>query len=187
MKIAIIGTAGRREDGSKMSKELYKKMYNRALIEISQLMELTIDDGDTVDLVSGGAAWADHIAVSIFLSKSANSLTLHLPAEFSHEYCRFVENPNDKWCSGCTSNHYHDLFARKMGRSTMQGIARAALKGAKIYTYGGFRERNKVVGQVGALIAFTWGEGDKPKDGGTSYTWGKSTARTRIHIPLGNL
>lgn len=185
MKIAIIGTAGRREDGPRMTKELYAKMYYRACHLIEQLKQDNPDE--CLHLVSGGAAWSDHIAVSLFLGQAAETLTLHLPAPLNTDKHEYIENPKNKWCPGRTSNYYHRIFSKKMGRSTIAGICDAIEKGAVAHIYGGFRERNKVVGQVDVVIAFTWGEGTKPKDGGTAHTWGKSTAPKKIHIPLRSL
>jgi len=76
--IGIIGTAGRKEDGAKMSKELYGKMYRKADAYISNL---GLEPRD-ITLVSGGAAYSDHIAVSLYLDNKADNLTLHLPCEF---------------------------------------------------------------------------------------------------------
>lgn len=53
--VSIIGSAGRKGDAAKMTKDLYWKMVEKA--ELVILNELKLDSG-RVHLVSGGAAWA---------------------------------------------------------------------------------------------------------------------------------
>jgi hypothetical protein len=49
--------------------------------------------------------------------------------------------------------------------------------------YSGFHQRNAVVAQSEVILAFTFGEGPEPKDGGTMDTWKKSKSKKKIHIP----
>ncbi len=182
MYIGIIGTAGRRSDGKRISKELYLKMYKKALELLSDIPV------EKRHLVSGAAAVSDHLAVSLYLADEAASLTLHLPAEF--EDGQFVER-DVQYDPGKTSNYYHHLFGLKMSPedplSTLKGVEKAIEKGAETSVSKGFKARNLLVGQVERLLAFTFGEGDIPKDGGTKHTWDRSKADTKIHIPLGAL
>lgn len=53
--MSIVGSAGRRGDAARMTKELYWKMVEKA--ELVILNELKLDSS-RVHLVSGGAAWA---------------------------------------------------------------------------------------------------------------------------------
>jgi len=178
MKIAIIGTAGRKEDGPKMTRELYFKMVQKARSIVESL-------SDDIHLVSGGAAWSDHTVISLFLLDLASSLTLYLPCLFDVNTNKFIGTVGN---TAKTANYYHELFSKKMGRNTREGITSAINAGAVVYpVMGGFFQRNLKVGQVDALIAFTWGEGDIPKDGGTSHTWNHSHAKIKIHIPLSTL
>lgn len=66
--LAIIGTAGRGTDAAKLSGPLYDAMYRRTLDAMKAW--------GVRDLVSGGAAWADHLAVRAFLEGEAGSLRL---------------------------------------------------------------------------------------------------------------
>ena len=140
-----------------------------------------------VALFSGGAAWADHIAVSLYLLVRAETLHLSLPAEFING--KFTEQENYK-SPGNIANYYHKLFSQKMGGNTLAGIKIALEQGAtsKVFS-NGFKARNLEIAKKGSdlLIAFTWGEGDTPKSGGTSHTWNASKAKKRIHVPLGTL
>lgn len=53
--VAIIGTAGRRKENEKMSKELFCQMVTKAEEVIAKDFKLELSQ---VRLVSGGAAWA---------------------------------------------------------------------------------------------------------------------------------
>jgi hypothetical protein len=192
MHVSIVGTAGRKEDGQKMSRELYFKMVKRA-----ESMLYTLCKGgdpiETIDLISGGAAWADHIAVSLYLMEVARSLTLYLPCHFnpSDGYVGFEPTgpESEEKETARIANYYHDMFSKKMGRDTRQGIANAYLKGAKLQVIdGGFKTRNLLVGKCDVLMAFTWGEDEyQPKDGGTLHTWKNSLAPIKLHYPLKDL
>jgi len=179
MHIGIIGTAGRRDDAPKMSMALYDAMRKR-LDELLHCVPVT-----ERDLQSGGAAWADHLAVDVFNDKQAASLTLHFPAPFV--WPKFVETD-----AGRTANHYHAEFSQHRLESgalpqSLDDIAFALENGAK-YTVGdGFFTRNLLVGQCDWLIAFTFGEGAVTKDGGTKHCWDHSPAPKKTHIPLGSL
>src|SRR5690606_1280513 len=79
--IAIIGTAGRGDDAAKLGPALFAAMVRDAAERVAAFPDPR--------LVSGGAAWADHVAVKLFLEGKVAGLTLHLPAEFRNG--RFVE------------------------------------------------------------------------------------------------
>ena len=53
--VSIIGSAGRRGDAKKMTKDVYWNMVDRSLCVISEHFKL---EPTHVHLVSGGAAWA---------------------------------------------------------------------------------------------------------------------------------
>jgi hypothetical protein len=60
--ISIIGTAGRGEDGDRLNLDVYTKMYRKA----KQLVDEIEPVVENQHLVSGGAAYADHLAVLLF-------------------------------------------------------------------------------------------------------------------------
>jgi hypothetical protein len=174
-KIAIIGTAGR--DKSKpMTQILWSAMVADAQQRILKGSHL----------VSGGAAWADHLAIHLFLIGHAGALTLHLPAPFQNG--RF-EGPMKS--SGSTANYYHELFSEIIRVDTrkqiqfcsflpnVSGSFEPAAPG-----YGGIFARNTKVAQADGMLAYTWGEtSDQPADGGTLDTWNKCQGE-KIHVPL---
>ena len=188
-KVGIIGTAGRKEDGPKMSRELYFRMVNRAKKEINNHFFAGVFNPTKLFLLSGGAAWSDHVAVSLFLMGFSENLSLYFPCKWSTwNHC--FSYP-EKVAS--IANYYHKEFSEKMNprdtnkHTTLSGIQRAIDKGAKYHEYSGFHERNFLVGQCKLLIAMTWGEGETPKDGGTLHTWNNSNAEKKIHVPLSTL
>jgi hypothetical protein len=200
MKIAIIGTAGRKEDGNKLSAQLYHKMVEDAMFQIESLriQLFCAPDEFKMDLVSGGAAWADHIAVSLFLKEVANSLTLYFPCDWAEYkgvnikdggYLGLYDNNNR---SGSIANYYHWKFSKVVAPDselpkwqTLHEIQKAIYKGAKFHEVpGGFHARNIFVGQVDVILAYTFGSGNVPKDGGTKHTWDNSSAQIKIHRPI---
>lgn len=172
--IAIIGTAGR-DKTKPMTLRLWEWMlediYNR------------IPKGAHV--VSGGAAWADHLAVALFLSGHAARLTLHLPAPFASG--RFIGNHGS---SGSAANYYHGRFSEIIGQGTLFQIAEATVAEnvdgsfePATTGYSGMFARNNKVAKATHMLAYTFGTGDVPADGGTADTWNKCTGK-RVHVPL---
>lgn len=197
--VAIIGSAGRRDDGPKMSRELYEAMCKTTITIIDDIV------GESYCAVSGGAAWADHVAIRLYMTDHAKALRLYLPAFYDHKRLEFKGTKSRD--PGSITNYYHSQFSRHMGGNTLRGIKLALDKGAEnLYVPGeGFKPRNLRVGKVDTVVAFTFGTGDHieiftPPDpgwykaqaaglkpGGTSHTWDNSSASMKIHIPLNTL
>ena len=174
MKIAIIGTAGR-DKTKPMTKELWDWMKRDAMGRTSP------DD----HVVSGGAAWADHLAVWLFLNNHVSELTLHLPAPFSKG--RF-EGPSRS--AGSAANYYHQLFSRVIGEDSLAQIAACEFMDNVNSTfepeaegYAAMFARNRKVAQAEEMLAYTFGEGVVPADGGTQNTWNQCRG-TKTHISL---
>lgn len=183
--IAIIGTAGRLTDGTRLSKQSFDAMVGKVQ-EIVQT-HLKIKD-EECEWISGGAAWADHVAVHLFNVGFGKSLTLALPCEWDHTASRFVDTGVNDWRTnpGQTANHYHNEFSKKFYKGnewmTLQQIGYAITKGATIEVGAGFFERNTRVASADAVIAFTFGRGARLAEGGTADTMGKFLRRNG---PLG--
>lgn len=176
--VAVIGTAGR-DRGKPYDLELWCAMWEDAKSRFVS----------NVELVSGGAAWADHLAVSLFLSDPEQfTLRLYLPSTFAPHTSRFV-GPADSAASA--ANFYHEKFTLATGIDARREISHVhGMKGVTIECepsspgYGGMFARNaKVAKAVDACLAYTWGDGKEPKDGGTKDTWDKITGR-KVHVPL---
>lgn len=197
--VAIIGTAGRGDDGKKMTTELYFKMAQYAQHVIQEKWGL---DSRDVHLVSGGSAWADSIAVYLFVERSQTDngreagppfggITLYLPCAFNRSTHTFADNGNSDWKSnpGRTLNRYHREMEAKTGIPSLQAMGTLWAFGGKLdETSRGFAARNRKVAQSDYVLAFTWGAGTCPKDGGTKQTWDMTRiGAIKHHVPLGEL
>lgn len=172
MNIAIIGTAGRDEDGKRLQGEHFGAMW----LAVNRLIKTELAKGEPYGLVSGGAAWADHIAVYDFILGNADSLDLELPCQITSEG-KFVDTGirDFRTNPGGTSNYYHELFSKKIGFSSFNQL-RIAIEAPEcvITAGGGFFDRNsKVAEKADHTIALTFGKGAELKDGGTMDTMKK--------------
>jgi len=153
--LSIIGTAGRKDDGPRITRRLVGGMYDWTLRTIA---EWRVRHG-----VSGGAAVADHMAVMAYLDKELDGLILHLPAEFHRG--RFVEKTGDRFDPGRTANYYHAMFSTAVGTDSLAQIARAIEKGASVTVGAGFKSRNTTVANDSThMLAFTFGTDAAPAD-----------------------
>ena len=177
-KIAIIGTAGRDK-----SKPMTHRLWNWMVADAKSRT------GPSDHLVSGGAAWADHLAVTLFLEGHVKELTLHLPAPLVNG--RFI-GPYKSAASA--ANFYHDRFSNEIETGTIGEIELAT---TKEHCYGTFEpaaegyaamfNRNKKVAEAAdLLLAYTFGEFKEPAAGGTKDTWDQCKGH-RIHISLPSL
>lgn len=163
MNIGIIGTAGRGDDYAKLDLDLFVEMHEAALKLAEQL-----SNGTDLHLISGGAGWADHIAVSLYIAGYAKAgLTLHLPAKFENN--EFVGGRD-----ASTDNYYHEKFSRKCYPNetfSREFITLAIKNGAHTTVSDGFIARNALVARDSDyLIALTFGNKGVLKRGGTSRT-----------------
>lgn len=174
MKIAIIGTAGRGRQA--MTRELWDWMVDSA--------KYKVPEGSHV--VSGGAAWADHLAVELMLIGHAGQLTLHLPAPF--EKC-FI-GPHGS--AGSVANFYHGHFSQVIRRRSLSDIEKVLGMAGVTMTHepvsrdtSAMFNRNEKVARCEKLLAYTFGRCGVPADGGTKNTWNKCRGiRTHIELPI---
>lgn len=183
IKIAIIGSAGRKEDKALVTPAIWKKMVNDVYKQIK-----IAEEGQLVHLISGGAAFADHLAVEVWENPDkcyVQELTLYFPSQWDSARTQFVGNKDAQ-----TANYYHELFSsaiygHKFGSREM--INQAIIDGAKaIPVMEGFKARNLLVGQADVLITYTDSRGPLPKPGGTYHTWMNSKA-IKIHRDIRSL
>lgn len=166
---SIIGTAGRKDDEKKLSKDHFEAMC----IVASGLLEQFKDSNYPVTtLVSGAAAWADFVAVKLFLDKKAPKLKLFLPCEWAGT--RFYDNgimADAKRNPGGIANHYHSKFQKITHINSLAQIQTAQNEGAELIPVDkGFFARNALVAKSDFLLAITFGNGSEVKDGGTAHT-----------------
>jgi len=176
ISFAIVGTAGRKDDGNKLSATHFKAMCEMAEGLIKILKERNY--APTV-LVSGGAAWADHVAVKLFLSGVVPKLRLFLPCKF--ENGAYVDNgiQDFKQNPGSVANKYHNEFKTKTKITSLSDITIAISKGAEVHVANGFWARNGLVAKSDILLAMTFGNKEYVKDGGTAHT--VRTYLNRVH------
>lgn len=194
--LAIIGTAGRGDDYAKLSSDP-QRYWNRMIESARKVAELAKAD----TLVSGGAGWADHCAVALFLSNPSHyHLVLELPAPLEaddYDGLRFRDSGLRGDCGG-TANYYHNRFTKAL--QTFRGATWSSFIDFKIATSHpncavrvtpGFKARNlKVAEQANHCLAMTFGEGRKVKDGGTAHTVGAFLAKKTgecFHLDLNTL
>jgi hypothetical protein len=200
--LAIIGSAGRGGDAKMLSHDLYEAMCADT--------QSYIEANDIKHLCSGGAAFADHVAVAMYLRGAVDSLTLYLPARFDGR--SFVRGGYGD--PGGVTNNYHAQFSRSCGVNGLYEIADAGRRGARIEVYAGFKRRNlEVANACNHLIAYTFGQSNPDnkadidaeyaftfspsqsafldakeaglKDGGTAHTWGECwKAQQKRHVNL---
>ncbi|HSA76130.1 MAG TPA: hypothetical protein VLE02_01175 [Nitrosarchaeum sp.] len=186
MKIAIIGTSGRK--GVHMTKDLYEKMYKYLCELITDIRVKYNLEPQEIKLVSGGAAWSDHLAVDYYNAEHRVKLTLYVPCKWTG--AQYIDNGSYSWKinPGKTANYYHTLFSKALHRDTLSDIQEAVENGCKIIEGNGFHDRNNKIAQCDIMIAFSWSESDDPNDGGTSYTWNKcGGALEKVHVSLSKL
>lgn len=168
MYLAIIGSAS----CSNWTKETFDDMVKITSLNIFKLKKLNTKI-DEICLISGGAAWSDHIAVYLYLNKNVLdipiiNLELFLPCSFDKKY---FDNGQYHWAvnPGKTANTYHSVFSKQINRNSLKDIQNCINIGATINISNGFHSRNKKIAEkADKLIAF--GDTDEPT-GGTKYTY----------------
>ncbi len=172
--IGIIGTAGRNDDAFKLSARSFIKMGEFVHDIVTNRLQIQWND---VDLISGGAAWADHLAVHHFLRGCGKSLTLALPCSWDFTNRRFADTGSYDWRTnpGATANKHHLSFSTRCGFRSLDELHEALSRPNCTFDIGsGFHDRNTYIAErCDALIAFTFGNGAILKDGGTADTMGK--------------
>lgn len=189
MKIAIIGTAGRGEDFCRLTTFRYNRMISWCQEKITDLRHKGVED---IELVSGGAAWADHLAVLMFKRQIVDRLTLHLPAPFTDRFDILSD-------AGRSANFYHEQFSTKLNGNSFENLVEVIESPYCRVTeqpvakgFGPFFARNALVvkeldPEKDAMYAFTFGPDHEPKDGGTKHTWDLFKSSRKRHIALGNI
>lgn len=179
--ISIIGTAGRSKTDF-LTKDIYKKMVKKTKEIIEKVFN---KDPENVFLVSGGAAWSDHIVINLYLENYITTGRLYLPAEWDFNNKRYLEV--DKYNYGKHSNYYHKLFSKEVGKNTLEELDFSIKKGLEIDIQNlGFKNRNLKIAESDYLIAFSWGK-TYPSSPGTLDTWNKSKSTNKIHVSLHDL
>lgn len=183
LSVAVIGTAGR-DKTKPMTLDLWCAMWHDACFRFPA--------GKEFKLVSGGAPWADHLAISLFNSDKVGKLTVHLSAPLVKKGRLWVFE-GEKGTSGGAENYYHDMFTEATSIDGRREIAHALQKGAKVTFqkaapgYRAMFTRNDLIAkEADAVLAYTFGEKEPPSDSGTRHAWDKIKGR-RVHVNLQEL
>ena len=166
--LGICGTAGGQEDGKRLTRKHFEAMY---LVASGLLEEINKSNYKISTIVSTGLAWANHLAVKLFLDKKAPGLRLFIPAEWK-DGAYYDSGVDDfKTNPGRTANYYHRKFQSVTGINGLSDIQIAKSYGAELYCCrGGFHGRNAMVAKSDFLLAMTFGNGPIVKAGGTEDT-----------------
>jgi len=192
--MAVIGTAGRKEDAFKMNASVFEKMVMHAKHTQQKTWKLP---NNKVILVSGGAAWADHVAVKLFLqgkedgnpyaglyiyfpckldfnqsdSSSLSSSSSSSSKTFSDNKSevvsiRALDNGSWKWIEnpGRIVNQLHDVFSNALGYHTMNDFVLAQTFGAQLHA-----DNNDGFHARNKLVA-------QRSEYVLAFTWGESTS-----------
>lgn len=198
-RVAIIGSSGRGRESSNFRPGMFERMVERAQEIIETKLKVDNDtsksknkSNQSICLVSGGAAWADHVAVVLFLSGKVDRLYLCLPCVFDGRKTRFVDTGNSNWVTnpGGRANQLHREFSRVSGVDSLGDIAKALkTPGCTCSVSRGFLQRNSVIASTAdSMIAFTWSRDGALLEGGTKDTWNKfGSKRPKIHVSLASL
>ena len=182
ISLAIVGTAGRKDDAKRLTRKHFEAM---CLVASGLLEQINESNYPITHLVSGGAAWADHVAVKLFLDKKVPNLRLFIPSEwddgaFETKSSQSVQNRDYTSDPGSTANYYHKLFQQNTGINGLSDIQIAKAHGAELYCCrGGFHGRNAMVAKSDFILACTFGDKNMVKEGGTADTIRKYLARVR--------
>lgn len=187
-RVAVIGTAGR-DSTRPMTRGLWLAMV--------QDFRGRVRATDT--LLSGGAAWADHLAVHAYLEGWCAGLELYLPAPIQPVATEGEDGTRHVFAggprtSGAAANLYHSRFQQATGVDGRAQIAAAIAAGALAVAepvaagYRAMFARNaKIARGAEAAIAYTWGEASHPAAGGTLDTWKQVRSTQKIHVSLHGL
>lgn len=153
VRVGIIGTACR--DGDFVSGE----SYYRALLYIERWLELQWPWSE-ITLVSGGAAWSDHLAVLLYLRHSKSRIDLKLPEPLS-----VTCDTNTR----STSWYHHQRFQQSTKIPSLSHLS--LIPSDYLTIYNGFKDRDRgIATSVDLLIALTKDPNGKLTSG-TRYTW----------------
>ena len=190
LRVAVIGSAGRKDDEAKFTKEVYIEAFGMLAAFISDMNK--VNPVAKIELISGGAAYADHLAVQFFLTQFFPcSLTLYLPTQFANGEFEDDGTVDFRTNPGGTMNFYHRKFSKNLNLNSRNEIDMAIKQGAKVVAGGGLHGRNnKVAEEADVVIAFTFGNGAEIKDGGTLDTCKKFLKKNSndllYHVDLHN-
>jgi hypothetical protein len=196
--IAVIGTAGRGADAGRVTADLWPLMERDCALRIAELAPALSAPPGSLRLVTGGAPWADHLAVRLWRAGAGAGLRLCLPAAPTDRGF----DPEDP--VGASMNAAHAAFEAATGVPGLAELRAARQAGAALSVHPGRSARNAAVaGDADAVLAYTFATSpaplrcrpgapgfDDPLAAGlgepsTAETWRLAQrARIKWHVPL---
>lgn len=166
-KIAIIGTAGRNKE------PLTKAVMQTQLEYLNHLIDEMVEDGREIELMSGGSAWMDHLAVLLHINRNI-PLTLYLP-------CSFKSGEFDNSQEGKRLNQLHAQYSKVTGEDSLSQLDLAIFTAptCNVKVINGFKQRNSFIANSDILYAFAY----QFETGGTADTI-KKCKKTVIKVQL---
>jgi hypothetical protein len=203
--VSVIGFAGWIPDDVAAYATLDAAFYERMVAKAEQL--IYSNPTRRVALASGGAAWADHVAVTLFLRHpTTTTMQLYAPCSWDAATNRFkahtiteVGGDEVKLQKSTEAaeelNSRHEEFSAAIGRDTRAEIGRIATLcdgtmhrcGVINVAHPGFKARDIQVARHAddLLFAFSWVRGPVPLFGGTLHTWEKAEdTMFKYHVSL---
>ena len=183
IKLAIIGTSGRDDDD--LSKLDYYHLQWMANKVESYIKDVLHTEPSNIILISGGSAWADHVAVQLYLDKEKKfaGLELYLPSKFDLKYNHYVNTHE-----GRLLNKLHKQCQEKTDIDVLLELGKVLHRpGVKVVIKRGFPSRNTLIAKnCDYLLAFSFGETNEfgPLKGGTLDTWKKVLHCNKSHYDL---
>ena len=179
--VSICGSAGRNGSHTRITLALFNKLYNvfnDSIFKLHNDIKSMYNTEHKITLMSGGAAFVDHIAVRIYLN-NLDRYKLHLALPCNITVNGFTGNKVAE-----TASYYHDLFRKQTSINSVSEIIQAIQKGATFSIHNGFKERNTVIANCNYILASSWGPNPT---GGTKNTYDKCQTVQKFYINLDTL
>lgn len=164
--VGIIGIAGRGYMMENVTPDMFERMQIVALEAMADFGLATSE----VELVSGGAPVADHVAIALFKTGKFERLQLHLPAHWNKDKGQYADTKH-----GAISNVLHRDFSHRAGLDSLSQLNEYVMaspqQNVQIFYYDGFFQRNDAIARDSEyLIALGF---EKEMTEGSKYTYSK--------------
>jgi hypothetical protein len=179
IQLGIIGTTGRYDNDKK---RLEKKHLTWILHQVEDYIEnILLIDKKNIILISGGAAWTDHVAIQLYLSNQYAGLKLYLPSKFDVKHQQYINTHE-----GRLLNALHLECQEKTGICTFKELAKAihGKNKVNIIIKHGFFPRNTLMAKnCDHLLVFTFNH-NGPVDRDVLDIWKKTKHNNKVHFDL---
>lgn len=184
MKLAVIGTAGRKGLHNRMDYSTYYKMYARLLGHLQKHCK-----DQPVTLISGGAAWSDHLAVTAWRAQVVDDIHLYLPCYFDLDKMQYEDSGLWDWREnpGKTANYHHQNFQHQTEIRSLAEVGSVVEAGKATYHWGFYKRNQAIAEACDAVLAYTNNPGNfDPAPGGTRHTWAQISKlfKPRFHVDI---